>query len=677
MKSSAFKIARGGRNIHNHFWMNNEVNYHHCCLNLVVRNYPKNCRLMGYTLCEYRNSSTLTNMNTSVEKKVESESINQQTMRSLSDPFDALNLGGVTDGSRGGRGVIEHHLLQMVKQDRLKYDKGQHLASKRLSKLYTILVNYYFEKQASEKGENDKVSANEKNERNIRNSNTQVDRTEQQPTGAGMNKQDNNPQTTNLTQPNSTSTDKEPTPRKTIPRGAYIHGDVGTGKSMLLDIMFDHLQRLHVEQQQPSMTITERSKGDIDSGVSPLLARRLHYHAFMTELHNRIHKLKTKDLANQERSFHVNLDPNANPVVRIAHEIADETCFLCLDEFQILDIADAYILSQLFRILFARGVILITTSNRKPLELYENGLNRSYILQFLNELERHCMVMDIKSEVDYRYLMSKEQSENYFIAEQNDDTLSSFDGQVDDGAISKSPSQSLKTVSKTQNSYFFVGKNDTNANACCELFHAFATDNASDKTTKSSILTNHKIPSMYKRSITIPLSASNNSICRFSFHELCGSSSNYAASDYRALASSYQIVMVENLPRFNTFVTGKENNPDEARRFITLMDELYEQKCCLVCTSNQPLSELFGEQATNNKIDTTNNLEDIDGTTRGIDVAQNSQGGRTMGELASVLELSFAFKRAGSRIVEMCSAAWWKEHLTDAGAQSVFSKTRA
>lgn len=151
-------------------------------------------------------------------------------------------------------------------------------------------------------------------------------------------------------------------------RGLYIHGGVGRGKTMLMDMFFD--------------LVPVRRK------------RRVHFNDFMTDVHDRIarHRQARKEGTVKED----------DPIPPVARALAEQAWVLCFDEFTVTDIADAMILSRLFSALFAEGVVLVATSNVAPQDLYRDGLNRQLFLPFISMLERHAEVISLDSDTDYR-----------------------------------------------------------------------------------------------------------------------------------------------------------------------------------------------------------------------------------------------------------------------------------
>ncbi|MGP0093537.1 MAG: cell division protein ZapE [Xanthobacteraceae bacterium] len=151
-------------------------------------------------------------------------------------------------------------------------------------------------------------------------------------------------------------------------KGLYIYGEVGRGKTMLMDLFFE------------TSPITRK--------------RRAHFHEFMANVHARVHAMRRKVEAGES------LDDD--PIRSTAAAIAEETWLLCFDEFQVTDIADAMILGRLFTALFSRGVVLIATSNMAPQDLYAGGLNRALFLPFIGLLEKHMNVVHLSARTDFR-----------------------------------------------------------------------------------------------------------------------------------------------------------------------------------------------------------------------------------------------------------------------------------
>src|SRR5690242_4052227 len=152
------------------------------------------------------------------------------------------------------------------------------------------------------------------------------------------------------------------------PRGLYVHGDVGRGKTMLMDLFFQHSSVEH--------------------------KRRAHFHEFMAEVHERIYGYR-QDIARGEIA-------DADVIALTAAAIFDQAWLLCFDEFDVTDIADAMILGRLFSQLFELGTVVVATSNVAPDELYKGGLNRALFVPFIAQISEHMQVLRLEARTDFR-----------------------------------------------------------------------------------------------------------------------------------------------------------------------------------------------------------------------------------------------------------------------------------
>ena len=263
-------------------------------------------------------------------------------------------------------------------------------------------------------------------------------------------------------------------------RGLYIHGAAGRGKTMLMDMYY--------------------------AACPEPLKRRVHFHAFMQDVHDRIFA--------HRQAFKRGETAEADPVAPTARQLAKDARLLCFDEFHVLDIADAMILSRLFAALFEEGVVLVATSNVVPDELYANGLNRELFLPFISLLKRHADIFDLDARMDYRR-------------------------------------ERLKS--------FGVYRNPLGAETDLAMDEAWSLATSGEATVPKSIMV---------RGHRFDIPHSSSSAARFSFDDLCAKP--LGAADYLVLSKLYPTVFIDHVPVLDF------SRRNEAKRFIILIDVLYD-----------------------------------------------------------------------------------------------------
>lgn len=282
----------------------------------------------------------------------------------------------------------------------------------------------------------------------------------------------------------------------TAPKGLYIWGSVGRGKTMLMDLFHE---------------------------AAPEPKRRVHFHGFLADAHERIHA--------HRQALKAGTAKGDDPIPVVADALADEATLLCFDEFTVTDIADAMILGRLFGALFKRGVTVVATSNVEPSRLYEGGLNRALFLPFIAELQERVTVLRLDSRTDFR--------------------------------LEKLGGASVYHVP---------------ADAAAETALAAAFKGLTGKA-------KGRPANLRVKGHDVPVPEETGGVARFAFADLCAQP--LGASDYMAVARAFHTVILSDIP-----VMGPDNR-NEAKRFITLVDTLYDSHVKLIASAAAEPQDLY------------------------------------------------------------------------------------
>lgn len=287
--------------------------------------------------------------------------------------------------------------------------------------------------------------------------------------------------------------------------GVYLWGGVGRGKTVLMDLFFNN------------------------SHVHP--RRRVHFHEFMAEIHERIAVWRSLPEKSRRRHTGANRRSLDDPIAPVAHDIARHAQLLCFDEFHVTDIADAMILGRLFEALLREGVVIVATSNRHPDELYPGGINRQLFLPFIAALKSRLDVIELKAARDYR----------------------------------------LAQLSGAPVYYQPLG---SDADAAMDAAWSRLICGAREHSDRIEV-----------KGRTLKVARAARGAARFGFDELCAKP--LGPSDYMAIARHYTTLFIDRIPRMGADMRN------EARRFAILIDTLYEMKTKLLCSADGEPDALY------------------------------------------------------------------------------------
>ena len=226
------------------------------------------------------------------------------------------------------------------------------------------------------------------------------------------------------------------------------------------------------------------------------------------------------------------LEKQKDPLKKIAKELCEESWLLCFDEFQVSDIADAMILGKLFEYLFEEGAVVIATSNRHPDDLYKHGLQRESFLPFIKMFKEKLEVVELGSSTDYRLRHIKQLSTTYFTP------------------LGEKADKFIK-----------------------ESFTELTAGGRSEKIT------------LRVQGREVEVKKSYGDVAQFSFSELC--EQPLGAADYIEIAREFSTIIIFDIPKLS-----KEKR-NEAKRFVTLIDQLYEHKVKLICSAEVKADKLY------------------------------------------------------------------------------------
>ena len=273
-------------------------------------------------------------------------------------------------------------------------------------------------------------------------------------------------------------------------KGFYFWGGVGRGKSMIMDLFYEN-------------SLIKKK-------------RRVHFHAFMQEVHEQIHIVRQSGVEDA-------IEP-------VARNISKNVKLLCFDELQITDITDAMIVGRLIKLLTKSGVVIVSTSNRHPDDLYKDGLNRNLFLPFISFLKENMIIYEFSGSVDYRQLSLSEQTRFFTpISSKNKSKIQAIWNRLTDGVTTE-----LKLIVKS-------------------------------------------------REIIIPDFC--NGIGRADFNDFCDKP--LGSLDFLHIAKSVRVLILENIPK----LSREKNN--QAKRFVILIDALYEEKVILIASAETSPEKLY------------------------------------------------------------------------------------
>jgi cell division protein ZapE len=288
--------------------------------------------------------------------------------------------------------------------------------------------------------------------------------------------------------------------QKKLLKSVYLYGKVGRGKTMLMQHFFE---KLNLQNKKLS----------------------IHFHNFIYQIHQNLHFIRKNKPPKASKNYN-------DELILALKKIIKNYRVICLDEFQVVDIADAMILSRVFKFIFSQNIIVVFTSNCHPKELYKNGLQREVFLEFVNKiLLPNCQLLELDNNLDYRTIYSQNLAKRYFIS---------------------------SVVQK-------------------RLFQKIIENSVNCHNLQPKILT------IWGRKTTLTKTFGN--IAIIDFAEIINI--NFAADDYREIAKNFSLIFFTNLPKLN------ESCLNEARKLTLFIDEIYNYRTALIILAKTKIDKIY------------------------------------------------------------------------------------
>lgn len=338
--------------------------------------------------------------------------------------------------------------------------------------------------------------------------------------------------------------EENPLPNPKV-KGAYIFGDVGCGKTLLMDLFYETIQQDGTPKIPSSTKISDFAKfwsntSTKASHTKKYTIHRIHFHKFMKDVHERLAQINKKmpETKNKQQYNPYDLVPH------LAADLAAKHWILCFDEFQVTDIADAMLMRRLFTELWKKGTIIVTTGNREIQDLYSHGLQYQNFKPFIPLMEQHCDTIDMRKGPDYRQMEVSDFGQTYFVENEKNNLA--------------------------EEQFYNL------------LFKLTGTNSIKDPSFQPTNLVT------FGRKIPIPLAHNKSRIAMFDFNDLCGHTNPMSSNDFITIAENFQVVFIKNLDAINL-----QTRRSEARRFISLIDNLYDNRIGVVFLSKVLPEDVF------------------------------------------------------------------------------------